>query len=438
MHSLEEKAYNTAQKYKMFHNAAVVYAGFSGGADSTALLLALNALKGRFGYTLRAVHIDHGIRGEESDRDRRFCEELCRRLGIDIEVRQVNAVEFSRDNRLSLEEGARRLRYDIFESLEGVAATAHNLNDSAETVLFNLARGTGIKGLCGIPPVRGRIVRPLIECTRGDIEEYLADMGQDFVTDSTNLSDDYTRNRIRHNIIPLMEDIHGGFLGNILRMTENLRADCEYLDMQAENMADSDLRDMHPALRRRVIMDILRKNMLEPSGMRIKSLEDIALYGGKVNLSGDIFAVAEKGRIYIKRAAPGRIVFEDTPIKIGENDFLCDKKVIIGENNCENTLYDDIVHKKSTNDCMDCAKIQGSVLLRNRRDGDSFIRANRSFTSSLKKLMNEKYAAAERDLIPILADDKGIIWVEGFGIADRVKIDVNTKKIWRIEVIDKK
>lgn len=434
MHSLEEKADNTARKYKMLDNAAVVYAGFSGGADSTALLLALNALKGRYGYTLRAVHINHNIRGEESSRDQRFCEELCRKLGIDIDVRQVDAVGFSRDNRLSLEEGARKLRYDIFGSLEGVIALAHNLNDSAETVLFNLARGTGIKGLCGIPPVRGRIVRPLIECTRGEIEQYLADMGQGFVTDSTNLSDDYTRNKIRHNIIPLMEDIHGGFCGNILRMTENLRADCEYLNMQAEKESDNDLRGMHPALRRRVIMNILRKNMLEPSDMRIRSLEEIALSGGKINLSGDIFAIAENGRIYIKKLTKERIIFEDTPVKIGENDFLCDKKVIIGENNCENTLYDDIVHKKSTNDCMDCDKIQGSVLLRNRRDGDSFVRANRDFTSSLKKLMNEKYAAGERDFIPILADDSGIIWVEGFGVADRVKIDENTKRILTVKV----
>ena len=434
MHSLEEKADNTARKYKMLDNAAVVYAGFSGGADSTALLLALNALKGRYGYTLRAVHINHNIRGEESGRDQRFCEELCRKLGIDIDVRQVDAVGFSRDNRLSLEEGARKLRYDIFGSLEGVIALAHNLNDSAETVLFNLARGTGIKGLCGIPPVRGRIVRPLIECTRGEIEQYLADMGQGFVTDSTNLSDDYTRNKIRHNIIPLMEDIHGGFCGNILRMTENLRADCEYLDMQAEKESDNDLRGMHPALRRRVIMNILRKNMLEPSDMRIRSLEEIALSGGKINLSGDIFAIAENGRIYIKKLTKERIIFEDTAVKIGENDFLCDKKVIIGENNCENTLYDDIVHKKSTNDCMDCDKIQGSVLLRNRRDGDRFVRANRDFTSSLKKLMNEKYAAGERDFIPILADDSGIIWVEGFGVADRVKIDENTKRILTVKV----
>ncbi|MGN0585657.1 MAG: tRNA lysidine(34) synthetase TilS [Oscillospiraceae bacterium] len=434
MHSLEEKAEAAARKYKMLDNAAVVYVGFSGGADSTALLLALNALKGRFGYTLRAVHINHNIRGEESDRDQRFCEDLCRKLGIDVDVRQVDAVGFSRDNRLSLEEGARKLRYDIFESLDGVTALAHNLNDSAETVLFNLARGTGIKGLCGIPPVRGRIVRPLIECTREDIERYLADMGQGFVTDSTNLSDDYTRNKIRHNIIPLMEDIHGGFCGNILRMTENLRADCEYLDMQAEIEADNDMRGMHPALRRRIIMNILRKNMLEPSDMRIKSLEEIALSGGKINLSGDIFAVAENGRIYIKKLPKGRIIFKDTPVKIGENDFLCDKKVIIGENNCENALYNDIVHKKSTNDCMDCDKIQGSVLLRNRRDGDSFIRANRGFTSSLKKLMNEKYAADKRDFIPILADENGIIWVEGFGVADRVKIDENTKRILTVKV----
>ena len=436
---LEEKISAAADKYDMFCGADGVCAALSGGADSVALLLALNDMKERYGFAISAVHVNHHIRGEESERDRVFCEELCKGLNIPIYVENVDATGYSKERKLSLEEGARELRYNIFGEISRLygcrIATAHTLSDSAETIIFNLARGTGLKGLIGIPPVRDNMIRPLIFCTRKDVEGYLAAKGQSFVTDSTNLSDDYTRNRIRHEIIPLMNNIHGGFEENILRMTENLRGEEAYLSMAAANARDDDLRSVHPAVRRRVIINILRENGIEVNSQRISDIEGLICGGrkpSKVNLRGNIYAFCKNGRITVKTIGK-RVIFEEVPVKTGENDFLCDKKVIIVQNNCENGGLSNIVNKTFTNVYPDCDKIQGKIVLRNRRDGDKFVRAGRNFTSSLKKLMNENIPAPERDGIAILCDDEGIIWAEGFGCADRVKFDENTKRYLEIK-----
>ncbi|MBQ2824225.1 MAG: tRNA lysidine(34) synthetase TilS [Oscillospiraceae bacterium] len=433
--NFEDNVKFAAEKHCMLKNVNTVYVGLSGGADSVSLLLALNSLKGEYGFKLEAVHINHSLRGKESDRDQLFCENLCSRLNIPCKVYTVDAAAYAKAQGVSVEEGARNLRYEIFSRLDGKIATAHTLNDSAETVIFNLARGTGIKGLAGIPPVRDKIIRPLIYCTREEVESYLEQLGQDFVTDSTNLTDDYSRNKIRHRIIPLMEELHGGFTGNIRRMTENLAADSDYLETEAEKAENDDLRQLHPAIRRRVIIRILKGNSVEVNGERVAAIEEAVLKnGGKINLSEDVYAAAKDGRLEIKRLSGCRIKFEDTPLQIGENPFLCDKTVIISQNNCEKGQKFHNINKIFTNECFDCDKIQGDIVLRNRRDGDGYVRANRAFTSSLKKLMNEKYPAEIRDFVPVIADEKGIIWVQGFGIADRVKIDENTVRYFEVSV----
>ena len=440
MNSLTEKVRETALKHGMFLNTSVIYTALSGGADSVALHLALRQLSKEYGFSLKAVHVNHMIRGEEADRDCQFCMELCKKLDTEISVFSVNVPEYAEKHHLSTEEAARHLRYDCFEKLDEQLpykiATAHSLNDSAETVMFNLSRGTGIKGLTGIPPVRDRMIRPLISCTREEIEAFLSENGQDFVTDSTNLSDDYTRNKIRHRLIPLMEEIHGGFHGNIRRMTENLADDCDYLEQAALKAMNGRLSEMHPAIRRRVIINLLKQHNIEVNAERISAAEKIALCknGGKINLSGNIYAVAKDGILTVKTIKE-RIMFPEKKLLLGENDFLCDKKVIIKENNCEIQDKNGIINKKFTENLFDCDKIQGELFLRNRRDGDSYRRSNRNFTSSLKKLMQEKYPAEERDLIPVIADSEGIIWTEGFGIADRVRISENTLRYCEISVI---
>ena len=424
----------------MFAHTQIVYTALSGGADSVALHLALKELSKEFGFELKAVHVNHMIRGDEADRDSKFCLDLCAELKTTLNSISVPVPEYAEEHHLSIEEAAREVRYMCFEQLEKdmpyKVATAHTLNDSAETVLFNLSRGTGIKGLTGIPPVRSCFIRPLISCTRAEVEEFLEEQAQGYVTDSTNLSDDYTRNKIRHNIIPLMQELHGGFHENLRRMTETLSDDCDYLEKEALKAADCKLSEIHPAIRRRVIINLFKQHTIEINTEKILSAEEIVLNpnGGKINLSVNIYACAKDGFLKIETIEDRHIFFDETPLKEGENSFICDKKVIIRQNTCEIQDKNGIVNRKFTENLFDYDKIQGELFLRNRRCGDHYQRANRNFTSSLKKLMNEKYPASERDFIPIITDEKGIIWVEGFGIADRVKIDENTCRYGEISV----
>lgn len=430
-----------AGRFDMFGKADTIICALSGGADSVCLTLALKELSSEYSFKIKAVHVNHLLRGAESDRDEQFCRDLCEREDIPLTVFRADAAFFSKEHKMSLESGARKLRYNFFDEVCGEnarIATAHTLSDSAETVIFNLSRGTGLKGLCGIPPVRDKMIRPLIYCKREEILSYLSERGQGFVTDSTNLSDDYSRNKIRHNVIPVLEELNSGFLESIKRLTESLSEDERFLSELAAEHYDDDLRNVDASVRRRVIRSKLREAGIEPSGEKILSAEECALKGnGKTVLSGELYAVAKNGRIQTEIIPRERLVFPETKAIIGENPFLCDKTVIISVNNGENNADGARVNDLLTKFALDYDKIQGELFLRNRRDGDGFIRAGRSFTSSLKKLMNESVPVGKRDKIAILADDKGIIWAEGFGIAERVKPDAFTKSYMNINVKEK-
>ena len=197
-----QKVRDTIRAHHMLRPGQPVVAALSGGADSVALLLALHTL----GYAVRACHVHHGLRGDEADRDETFCRALCDAQHIALDVRRVDAAAHAREHGLSIETAAREVRYAALEAAAGgsVIATAHTANDNLETMLFHLARGTGAAGLAGIPPVRGSIVRPLLACTRDEVEDFLASRGQGFVVDSTNLSADYTRNQIRLTAVPAL------------------------------------------------------------------------------------------------------------------------------------------------------------------------------------------------------------------------------------------
>lgn len=217
--------------------ADCVIAAVSGGADSAALLTVLNILKEEFGYTLRACHVNHCLRGEESDRDERYVRFLCRRLEIPLYVRRVDVRQLAQRHE-SIEECARRVRYDFFGELNAlygaVTATAHTASDNAETVLINMLRGTALTGICGIPAVRDGMVRPLINCSREQTESFCKETLTDFVHDSTNDSDDYIRNRIRHRIIPALKDINPSIESAFARMCESVSYDDKYLEKLAE------------------------------------------------------------------------------------------------------------------------------------------------------------------------------------------------------------
>ncbi|MCM1166315.1 MAG: tRNA lysidine(34) synthetase TilS [Lachnospiraceae bacterium] len=294
MNDFIDNVRQTIADHDMLGEKSAVCAALSGGADSVSLLLALKTLSEERGFALSACHLNHGLRGVESDRDERFCAELCQRLGIPLAARKISVSALSEKHESS-EETARRVRYGFFLETLGslgesaVLATAHTANDNAETVLINLTRGTGLAGLCGIPPVRAlgefRVIRPLIYRTRAEVEEFLAARGQDYVTDRTNLSEDYTRNKIRLKVLPELLKINPSALGTLGRMTGTLREDSAFLEelarkALAENRAGrgynaAELAKLPAPIRSRAVKTILMDGGIEPSALRISTASEL-------------------------------------------------------------------------------------------------------------------------------------------------------------------
>jgi tRNA(Ile)-lysidine synthase len=429
-------------KYNMLCKGDNIYVGLSGGADSVALLLALVELADEFGVTIRALHVNHRLRGGESERDERFCRDLCENMDVPCDFLDVDVANRAKETKLGIEETARDVRYSWFDAISNgrethKICTAHTLNDSAETVIFNLCRGAGPKGLAGIPPVRGNIIRPLIMCTRGDVEEYLAGKGQSYVTDSTNFYVDHSRNKIRHLVFPVLEEINGGFLKNIAKSIEIIAAENDFLDAEAKRREGADLRELDGVLRRRVILNVLKGNGFDISSNTVETAERMIMSdtASKVCVGKCRYMKAEGGRLEVEYdEGIKRVVFEPVLAKKGNNSFVGDKTVTISVCFREKTVRETNIHENLTNNFMDCDKIQGDVFLRNRRDGDKYIRAGRNFRSSLKKLFCGGVPRDERDKVAVLCDHEGIIWVEGFGAADRVKVGAETVRMMKIDI----
>lgn len=410
---------DTIKKYNMISHGDEVVVGLSGGADSVCLLLTLSELKSELGITVSALHVNHCLRGDESDRDEQFCIDLCQKKGIPIITGRFDVLSRAKADKTSTELAARDIRYEFFkEHTKGKKlATAHNANDNAETVIFNLTRGTGIKGISGIPPCRENIIRPLIETTREQIEAYLNEKKQPFVTDSTNLTDDYTRNRIRHNVIPVLLSVNSSLFGTISTNSDNFRLDNSFIEEETDKAWENIITDnqtlhglnaYHKSVRHRCIARFLSLNNIEFSSKRISEIDDICTKGGKINLTGNIYILSRKNTLTIEKITP-------------EHDDVC-FEMTEGENLFRNRKV--TVTRKSMTDfsgvpSIDPDKISGTAVIRNRRSGDRIRLYGKSFTSSVKKLLSESTKVSERDNVLFIADDFGPIYIEGIGISSR-------------------
>lgn len=422
----------TVLRYGMIPKGSRVIACLSGGADSVCLLRVLEMLRADLGFSLYAIHVNHCLRGEESDRDMHFCEKLCGELHIPLSVYHVDVKSYCAENGTSTEEGARILRYGAFEEeskkLGGaLIATAHNKGDNSETVIFNLARGTGIRGLRGIPPKRDDIIRPLLGVTRAEIEDFLTTLGQGYVTDSTNLTEDYSRNIIRHRVVPVLEGINGNFAEAVSRLSESAAEDEEYFEKLLKAIPHNEICGYPPSVRKRYIRKLLSEANIECSYERLSILDGMMVSGKNVKyqLKGDIFALFRDGVMEIK-ALPSydKISFEK------KMDFLQNDEIVIPEFDKTviiRRLCNDIlqtggnVQRKLTNHLVSCDKIQGVVTLRNKRDGDRICFHNRGLTTKLKKHFNAlKLSERERNSALVMEDEAGIFWCEYGGAAERV------------------
>ncbi len=427
----------------MISSGDTVGVGLSGGADSVALLHILVTNKDKLGIQkIKAVHIHHGIRGVEADRDLDFSKKLCKKLCVEFVSFNINVPAEAEKTGESIEECARRLRYECFEKVECERlATAHNLNDNAETLIFNLARGSSLSGLCGIPYTREKYIRPLLDCTRAEIEEYLTENNLEYVTDSTNLSDEYTRNKIRHNILPLLFELNPSFDKAFLKCIDSVKIADDYIMTSAKDLLlkvrkndyydFSLLESCHKAVKNQVISLILKEqNIKNISREYISAVNHIIKNGGKTSLGGNITAFAERQKLYFNEPLTAEgfeisLEFKSqqvaTPVGVYSVNII-DKKDL------------QKLNIKNIDKFIDCDKISSDVFVRNRREGDSYKPLNRG-TKTLKKLLNEaKIPVCDRSKMLILSDNEGIIWTELFGVSEYYKADETTEKF--VEIIN--
>ncbi|MDE6834749.1 MAG: tRNA lysidine(34) synthetase TilS [Ruminococcus sp.] len=442
---MTDKIFSFIKKYNMIYKGDTVICGLSGGADSICLLVVLTKISHKIGFSVKALHVNHCLRGEESDRDENFCRELCKKMNVPFKAVSCDVRSFAEKYGLSTEESARKLRYEIFaeNSAGAKIATAHNANDNIETVIFNLARGSALKGISGIPPVRDNIIRPLLVVSRQEIEAFLKNIGQDYVTDSTNLSDDYTRNKIRHQVLPVLTGINPSLIETSVNSIDAIRSENSMIEELTEKALSEcrngnklhGLNKFHEVIRKRCIARLLSENSLSYSYDRLIKADRILTDGGKINISGDIFFVSDGQNAELKKILPAQNPeFLSTELEIGENTIFPDKILSCEIIPCEDFQKINSVHKKLTFYMLDYDKIIGRVILRNRRFGDRIQLQGRNFTSSVKKLVNEKIPTAERDTLHFLEDQNGTIFAENIGIAQRVAPDNTTTKFLKISV----
>ena len=399
-----------AKQYDMICPGDTVIAAVSGGADSVALLFSLYLLKESMGITLEAAHFNHGLRGAESDRDAEFVRSLCDRYDIPLHLGkgQVTA------GKKGLEAAARDARYAFFSTLSGKIATAHTADDNAETVLMHLVRGTGLKGLGGISPVRGNLIRPMLSTTRRDVLEFLEEYHLSCVEDSSNGTDAFLRNRLRHPVMPLLKEENPRLAENLSAMALSLRQDDAALEaLTVREMDVAVLKTLHPAVRSRSIGAFLKDNgVREPEARHIDLVKDLIFCdrpSASVDLPGDVTVSREYGKLTI---ADGETPLET--VALPQNGTV--ELPLLGLRVICSPAAEEILDTPEDFTVVP----QGNMVLRCRQSGDNLTRSGG--TKSLKKrYIDRKIPARQRKQIPVVADAQGILGVYGFG-ADRTRL----------------
>ncbi|MGN0348926.1 MAG: tRNA lysidine(34) synthetase TilS [Roseburia sp.] len=487
-----EEVLDRIQKEKMIERKDIVLLGLSGGADSVCLLLVLLELQKRLDFSLQAIHIEHGIRGEESLRDAGFLTRLCREKGISCRIFHVDVPREAAQRGVGIEEAARELRYACYQKAAEDAwergesrgeempryikvALAHHANDNAETLLFHMIRGSGFKGLGGMRRQRelsahALVIRPLLARSRKEIEQYLNQQGQDFCRDSTNLDMDYSRNKLRHQIIPLMEEINQQAVAHMVRAAGELCEISDYLKGEAEALLPKvcrrekagcllleDLFSEYPSLLQREIvyglLVQLSKSSKDIRAVHVQSVQNLAklqvgrqialpygvaarrVYEGVLLTSANLnYRKSEEGQEQDKG------IYEITPQMLActENGeaFALDlpsgqirlRVLKIRGEICK-------IEKKKYTKWLDYDMIKHSLQIRTRQSGDYLVIDDAGHKKKLKKyLIEEKLPKEQRERLWLVADGSHILWVIGGRISAAYKVRESTKQILEIQM----
>ena len=453
-----EKVLSTIDKHNLIEDGDKIVLGISGGPDSVCLLHILNRLKEKLNIELYAAHMNHQIRGIEAQKDALYVADLCDKMGITYFVKSIDVPKYCSDNGLSIEEGARKLRYEMFDEIKqktksNKIAIGHNLNDQAETVLMRIMRGTGLQGLRGIEYVRENgIIRPLLDVERKEIEDYCEVHNLNPRIDESNLENIYTRNKIRLELIPYMKDnFNTNLIESIVRMSNNLRSDSDYIESDAEEKfkdickvtSDSvevdinSFKKLHNAIKVRVLRKGIKSILGDTNFIDQKHIDDVMEFESesKINkmltLPRGVFVYRRKNSILITTT---EIVEEDIEFSynIPSNGFVKIKEInaIIETQTMTIDRYKNgKVDKMSRG--FDFNKIKGGIVIRNRQQGDKIKLAGG--TKKLKDLFIDlKIPREERCKIPVIADEDGILQVGEYKSSENYKIDENTKEVLKI------
>ncbi len=478
--------FHTIEKYHMIEPGMRVIAGVSGGADSVCLLYVLTQYQKTIPFEISVVHIEHGLRGEESLEDAAFVEELCERLGVPCRIVRAGVKRLAREEKLSLEEAGRAERYRIFEEIRieqnaDRIAVAHNRDDQAETALWNLVRGSGLKGLGGIRPVRGSIIRPLLFTGREQIEAILRKTGIAWRTDRTNREQAYTRNKVRLSILPeLKRELNSRAPEHIAAAAEKLQQVQEFVERMTRQAAGACIRSgrdvtlylpeyekQDPLIRRELLRLALETagSLQDVGSVHIEALEALAKMdcGKSISLPGRIRAVREHRMIRfvkcgekktesrgparagrdadetedvkpadppreIKVPVPGECVMPEAGGRPGRR-----VRTELLENSPE--IMRQIPEEKKYTKWLSYDTIKNDILLRHRQSGDYLVINSQGGRKKIKDyFIDLRIPADQRDRLWLLADGSHVLWVPGYRISERAKVHGETEKVIKIQM----
>lgn len=462
MDSIEKVKALIKEKGLLYEESNVVV-GVSGGADSVCLLFLLKDIIKPGGII--AVHINHGIRGEEAARDEEFVKKLCEKYNIELEIRHLDVPAYAKENKISEEEAGRVLRYKIFEEIRkdknaDKIAVAHNMNDVAETFLMNLSRGSGITGLTGIKSEKGEIIRPLIKTNRAEIEEIVKYYGESYITDSTNNSLIYSRNRIRNKVLPELTEVNeqavrhineaAGKLSRIENfiLKESEKAYEKYVSHEEDIYISSEIMKIDEI----IIEEVIHKALTEAAG-KTRDISEIHINyvkelfkkqtGRKIDLPYSVKAYREYDRVRLTKEKERDIEYDKDltipELKLTTVEINEISDIFIEKNKIELKLNDGSIKNLTQNSCIkwfDYDKISENVILRYRKDGDYLVISENGDRKKLKKyFIDSKIPLEKRDSIPVVASGGEILWIVGLRTGEGAKITKATRKLLRMEII---
>ncbi len=456
---LISKAKKTIDRYHMIKPKDRILVAVSGGPDSVALLLVLLELKKEFNLSLYVAHVNHKLRGKESDQDQEFVRKLASDLKLKLYTGSFQVKKEAKKMKLSVEECAREIRYDYLNKLADKLkaqkiALGHNFDDQAETVLLRLIRGSGSLGLSGIPPVKDRIIRPLIEIKREEIEAFLEKKKIPFRVDSSNLRPDYLRNKVRLKLLPMLKKEYNPKIEEVLNRTASiLRAEEKFLNQEAEKaylkvmlreQNDKIILDSKrffsydDSLKRFMIRNCVKKlkgDLMELTFDKVESLLNLIQQGksGKrVDLLDDIYGDITKDHLSIYKRKPQEFNYS---LSLPGKRELKKLGVIIDSEILSFSSKKNIKNQDKWTAFLDMNKLKPPLRLRSRKNGDRFTPLGMRGTKSVADfLVDAKIPRCDRDEVMLLTSQNKIAWVVGFRISEDFKVIKSTEKIIKIQI----